>query len=444
MENDALAQYLTALDNDDAYRIDAVLKQSPLETTQRVYRIREDGSEHGPYIRKFINADKGLGSAYKRIFEAQQNHERFSHIPGIVECSERDGQLVVVMELVPGETLQDVVYRLDPSPTLATDLFPLICDAVIELHEQFEPPIIHRDLKPTNIIVSQSNVTVIDFGIAREFKKDAATDTTHFGTRSFAPPEQFGFGQTTIRSDVYALGMLLYYCLTEQIPDASTRVSNLGDPRIPKPLKAVIERATEFDPQYRYASVREMKDAFLAACANEMRKPMTSGAIDDTYQAVPPYAIPPTVEDSSQYATPPVLQIDVPIPIVQVQYDQTLPASAQKDDGTSATERHSGGEIWNALLVVATIVSLVACARAFFNPGEQMAQYPLWANAIACFACAPVLIVASAILIADKRPIVERFPTLARLRWYHWVIAWAVIFIAVVLVAGALALVVRF
>ena len=78
-------------------------------------------------------------------------------------------------------------------------------------------PVIHRDLKPSNIIVSGANYTpdtgmtfsslvIIDLGIARVWREGADADTVKFGTRPYAPPEQYGFGQTSVRSDVYALG----------------------------------------------------------------------------------------------------------------------------------------------------------------------------------------------------------------------------------------------
>ena len=116
---------------------------------------------------------------------------------------------------------------------LAADIFPRLCDAVLELHEGFGAPLIHRDLKPSNIMVSCGGLSLIDQGIAREYKGDATTDTHHFGTRAYAPPEQFGFGQTTVRSDVYALGMILYFCLVEQTPDAVVRERGSLTSRIP-------------------------------------------------------------------------------------------------------------------------------------------------------------------------------------------------------------------
>ena len=139
-----------------------------------------------------------------------------------------------------GETLADIVYRNDPSISLARDVFPRLCDAVGELHEGFDVPLIHRDLKPSNIMLSRDSMTIIDLGIARAFKEESDEDTRHFGTRAYAPPEQFGFGQTDVRSDVYALGMLLYFCLTEKTPDAKARREGYASEHVPEPMRQVI------------------------------------------------------------------------------------------------------------------------------------------------------------------------------------------------------------
>ncbi|WP_172623335.1 serine/threonine protein kinase [Arabiibacter massiliensis] len=263
--HEELAEHLDSLARDDCYRVDAVLKEGPFETTQRVFFVGANGAEQGPYVRKYLDGEAGLGAAYERIGQAQRAGRRFLHLPQIIDWYAVGDRRAVVMEHVRGETLADAVYRCDPSVELAYDLFPRLCEAVRELHEGFDPPIIHRDLKPSNIMVTQDGLTVIDFGIARTFDEEAEEDTRRFGTRAYAPPEQFGFGQTDVRSDVYALGMLLYFCLTEKTPDAKARKERFRSPQVPEPLRLVIERATAFDPEARYASVVELERAFAAA-----------------------------------------------------------------------------------------------------------------------------------------------------------------------------------
>lgn len=263
---DNLEQFLLSNQRDSAYRVDAVLKSEDFETTERVFFTGSNGSEQGPYIRKRIKRDGrfSLGSAYERIFEAQQSGKRFLHIPRITDCVSTSEELTVVMELVPGRSL-DECGHLGLSD--AAHIFERICDAVAELHTQFNPPIIHRDLKPSNIIVSgeAQEIVLIDFGIARSLNKGERADTTHFGTRDYAPPEQYGFAQTDERSDVFALGLILFYLVMGREPAPHERKDGLNASCLPPDLKIVVEKAASFDPSGRYASVAELKAAALIA-----------------------------------------------------------------------------------------------------------------------------------------------------------------------------------
>ena len=197
MENDPLAAYLDALARDVCYRVDEVLKTAPHETTEVVYFVGANAAELGPFVRKRIAADAAMGDAYGHLFQAQRAGRRFRHLPRIYDVHTTGNELVVVMEYIQGRTLRDEVYERDGSVALAAQWFPLLCDGVMELHEQFSPPLIHRDLKPTNIVVSDAGLTIIDFGIARAFREGAAGDTAHFGTRCYAPPEHSATGRPT-------------------------------------------------------------------------------------------------------------------------------------------------------------------------------------------------------------------------------------------------------
>ncbi len=267
MENDPLATYLNALERDECYRAEKVLKEAPHEVTELVYLAGAGGAQRGPFVRKRIRSEAEMGKGYAHLLEAQRAGRHFSHLPHIYDVHQRDGELVVVMEYVEGCTLREEVYRRDPSPQLAAQWFPALCDGVAELHGLAPAPLIHRDLKPTNILVGSGKLTVIDLGIARSFRDGAEADTTHFGTRSYAPPEQFGYGQTDVRSDVYAMGMILYYLLTECDPSPAMVREGFADERIPAPLQAVLARACAFDPAARYQTVGQLKKAFLSAMA---------------------------------------------------------------------------------------------------------------------------------------------------------------------------------
>ena len=125
---DELSRYLQSIEREDDYRVDCVLKQSDSETTERVFARSADGGEHGPYIRKRIARDSGMGDIYERIYRANKAGKRFAHIPYVLDFYRTEQATVVVMEHVNGQTLADVVYERDPGVQLSVELFPAICD----------------------------------------------------------------------------------------------------------------------------------------------------------------------------------------------------------------------------------------------------------------------------------------------------------------------------
>ena len=129
---DELSEHLDALQRDDCYRVLSVLKSSPLETTELVVFEGKNGSETGPYIRKIFQRDTGVGSAYEIIYQAQQLGRRFLYLPYISDCYNAGDKTVVISEYLNGETLHDVIYRCDPSVSLDVDVFPRLCDSVLE------------------------------------------------------------------------------------------------------------------------------------------------------------------------------------------------------------------------------------------------------------------------------------------------------------------------
>lgn len=262
----SLVEHLASLDRDNSYRVERVLKFSDVETTELVYFEGSGGGSLGPFVRKRINASAQIGGVYERLFAAQRAGLRYEHLPRIVDCRRMGDEFCVVMEYVEGETLEALVGRLGATLDYACGLYPVLCKAVGELHAGFaaagEPgvPVIHRDLKPSNIIVSGvryaadvgmtfSSLVIIDLGIARVWRDGADADTVKFGTRPYAPPEQYGFGQTSVRSDVYALGALLFFCLTGTDPKPGRDMREQCEALdVPAPLADVVCMAMALDP----------------------------------------------------------------------------------------------------------------------------------------------------------------------------------------------------
>ncbi len=153
-----LDEYLDALGRADSYRLLRSLSSGGAEEGSRTDLVAFSaggGASLGPFVRKRIPLAAGLGNAYEAIFRAQRSGRRFTHLPRVVECYKTSDELVVVSEFVEGETLDELVGRLERKgvapAAIAQRVFPALCDAVSELHGVTDPPIIHRDLKPRNV-----------------------------------------------------------------------------------------------------------------------------------------------------------------------------------------------------------------------------------------------------------------------------------------------------
>ena len=420
--DEELTDYLDAIGREQCYRVDETLKQSDHETTQKVFFVGKNGSERGPYIRKYFSSGNGAGSGYHRIHEAQRSGVRFMHIPRILEIYALDDTTeVVIMEYVEGETLESLVERTGGSVDLTIELFPSILNAVGELHRSFSPAIIHRDIKPSNIVVTGGVVTIIDFGIARSFRDDALSDTTHFGTRAYAPPEQFGFGQTDERSDVYALGMLLYFMLSGDTPTNNARENGFRTDSIPVSLSDVVKRATMIDPSDRFASVGEMNERFIEAASASKE---SGGAATSSAMATADPTAAPNVTYASVYADAPVARqsaSSIAVPIDDVTFFNP-DASSTEERGVTSTWQSRVPIIrsrgWNIIIaVIAVFFMVVAVQMTFFpEPGETMADAPILARVLAYIPIGFVLIPCICYGLCNRDRLSQRIPALARMR----------------------------
>ena len=331
--NDGFSKDLDAWLNatSDRYVVDRTLKQTATETTQVVYRKNEFGEpSFGPFVRKLFVENTEQGIAYEQLLRAQAAGLRLAHVPLVYECDHTDGQLEVVMECLQGQTLREYVESEGSGVDMAAQVVPQLCDAIAELHESFSTPLIHRDIKPSNVMVCSGQVKLIDLGIARVYRTDATRDTVRYGTPGYAPPEQFGYEQTNVRSDVYALGMTVAFCLIGEDPTAELRERAFADPRIPLPLQQVLTKATQFDPNNRYGSARELKRAFVNALGAKAQPPAphTPTSFVFTQQAayVAHAEAPATAPALTQTPAPAVAQAAAPAPAIATA--QVAPSAA--------------------------------------------------------------------------------------------------------------------
>ncbi|MBK9942714.1 MAG: protein kinase [Kouleothrix sp.] len=258
-------------------------------------------------------------SAITGPLEQQQARAAFLHeaemlaglnhpnLPRVTDHFEQDGKAYLVMEYVPGETLLSLLLRegLPQPPARALEWFGQLCDVLSYLHRQ-HPPIIFRDLKPANIMLTPGGqLKLIDFGIARLFKPGQAKDTQAFGTVGYSAPEQYGRGQTDARSDVYALGVLMHQLLTGYDPTLTPfrlPPAHQANPAIPPALSDALARATDSDPDRRFADLHAFQQAVLGA----------AGPAAAQAPALPPASVAYARPISEHYLQPGSQPVDLP------------------------------------------------------------------------------------------------------------------------------------
>ena len=168
-------------------------------------------------------------------------------IPRILHCIEEDGETLVVEEYVQGESLLDRIGRKAYlSEREAGNILLQLCDGLAPIHAQ---GIVHRDIKPSNLILqSGCIIRLIDFDAARTVKEHSGEDTMHLGTKGYAPPEQFGYGQTDARSDIYSIGITMQKALPEEYGGY---------------LAGIFAKCMEIDPDRRYRNLQELRRALI-------------------------------------------------------------------------------------------------------------------------------------------------------------------------------------
>lgn len=190
---------------------------------------------------------------------AQAEHEAdilrgLSH-PGVPQILAQVNEHIV-LTYAEGSSASEARVMLGFSTDSAIELIDRLCDILSYLHGQ-SPPVIHRDIKPEHIIVGKDGaVSLIDFEVSRVYKQDEIMDTINALTPAFAAPEQFGYWQTDVRSDIYAVGVLLLYLLS-----GSIEVRKIDTLVHDRDLAQVIRRCTAFSPQDRYRDVETLRKA---------------------------------------------------------------------------------------------------------------------------------------------------------------------------------------
>lgn len=235
---------------------------------------------------KVLRGDLASDEKFVRRFQREAiSASSLSH-PNIVEMydvGEEDGNYFIVMEYVEGKSLKSLIKKrggLTLPETL--DIMLQLTDGIACAHNSY---IIHRDIKPQNILVlDDGRVKITDFGIAQALKRGELTETNSvMGSVHYLPPEQANGTGTTIKSDIYSLGIVMFELLTGKVPfkgenAVEIAIKQMKDPLpdihsykegIPQSIENILLKATAKNPKNRYDSVLEMQEDIKTSLSKE-------------------------------------------------------------------------------------------------------------------------------------------------------------------------------
>ena len=222
-----------------------------------------------PVAIKVLPRQLGADPQFRASFEAEAKAmAKLNHpnLIGVFDFGDADGMLYIVMELVEGKSLYHSAYGKQIDQTSAAEIITAICRGLAHAHQA---GILHRDIKPANILLGPDATPKIgDFGLARPASEENNPDEIIWGTPGYAAPEVLeNPNSVDQRTDIFAVGVLLYELLTAQLPSTPwqppSTLSNC-DPR----FDTIIRRATHPAAGMRYSSASELADDLDALMAN--------------------------------------------------------------------------------------------------------------------------------------------------------------------------------
>jgi serine/threonine protein kinase len=244
-----------------------------------VYRARD---LHFPNVVKLVAVKEMINTAPDPLIRQTivQNFEREANllatlnhpsIPRIYDYFSEENRSYLVLEYIHGKDLEAVISENEGFLTEEQVLTWAIelCDVLSFLHTHKPDPIIFRDMKPSNVMIDHNgDVKLVDFGIAKAFQM--GQKGTMIGTEGYSPPEQYR-GEATPLADLYALGATLHHALSRRDPrmeppfSFEERPLRKINPRVSAELDTVVTRALQYNPEDRFQTAVEMKDALLAS-----------------------------------------------------------------------------------------------------------------------------------------------------------------------------------
>jgi eukaryotic-like serine/threonine-protein kinase len=255
------------------YRIDSLLGKGGMGAVYKARDVELDRTIALKVIRADLASHPETMQRFKQelLLASRISHKHILRIHDLVEAG---GMRFISMAYVDGEDLHSVLVREGRLPVdRVTRIACQLCAALDAAHTE---GIIHRDLKPQNILIEkEGNAVISDFGLAKSLDAGAARMTQTgemLGTPRYMSPEQVQGHQIDCRSDIYALGLIIYEMATGEAPFAGESLyqtmylrtkerpknPNLLNPELPEFLVRIIMRCLETDPGLRYQSAREI------------------------------------------------------------------------------------------------------------------------------------------------------------------------------------------
>lgn len=293
------------------YRIDEVIGSGGMGVVYEATQLALDRKVALKVLAPHLSDDLVFRERFRRegVLQAALEHP---NVVTVYEAGESDAGLYLAMRLVRGTNLKELLAAGGLAPRDALSLLAQIAGALDAAHAQ---DVVHRDVKPPNILVDEDGKAFLaDFGLTRGTSQNTLTRTgAYVGTLDYVSPEQIRGEVLTARSDLYALGAVLYECLTGGVPypresEAALLYAHLSDmppppsvmrPGLPLALDAVAARALSKDPADRYPTATALIDAARVALASgdgavetpvpRARPPRSETVVD----AMPNVALPP-------------------------------------------------------------------------------------------------------------------------------------------------------
>lgn len=237
---------------------------------------------------KILRGDLADDDKFVRRFQREAISASSLNHPNIVEMydvGEDDGKYFIVMEYIDGRTLKNLIKRRGGlTIPEVIDIMSQLTSAITHAHEAY---IIHRDIKPQNVLIlTDGRLKITDFGIAMALNSNELTQTNSvMGSVHYLPPEQASGSGSTIKSDIYSLGILMFELLTGKIPFRGDNAVEIAikqmkeqipsitkiNSEIPQSIENIILKACAKNPKNRYDNVSEMYSDIEKSLSEEMK-----------------------------------------------------------------------------------------------------------------------------------------------------------------------------